>query len=89
MVTQVENSGGKQEAEHLGPCQAIKKFCLECAGTYKDVRGCLKETCFLFHFRLGKNPWRQGVGGAPYHKLAWYFTAMSIYILHCIEQGWL
>lgn len=40
------------------PLKAIKEFCLEecCCGQYQMMKTCTKESCPLFNFRFGKNP---------------------------------
>lgn len=50
----------------LTPLRAIRAKCIDCqAGSYIEVRNCTSSRCPLFHFRLGKNPNRKGVGGNP------------------------
>ncbi len=46
----------------LPPLKAIRQHCLSCAGRPKDVRMCDTSDCFLFSFRMGKNPNRAGIG---------------------------
>ncbi len=42
--------------------KVIRKFCLECMGnSYKDVRECPSQRCFVFQYRFGKNPKRAGI----------------------------
>lgn len=49
---------------YLPPVKAIKKFCYECSGDSANRRELCNETeCPLFHYRLGINPNRRGVGG--------------------------
>lgn len=38
------------------PLYRIRKYCLRCAGNYHMVNECLEDTCPLYDFRLGKNP---------------------------------
>lgn len=38
------------------PLYRIRKYCLRCAGNYHMVNGCLEDTCPLYDFRFGKNP---------------------------------
>lgn len=41
------------------PMKAIRAKCIECSGgSMSEVRLCTMETCALFPFRLGKNPFR-------------------------------
>jgi len=47
----------------LTPVKAIRKFCIQCAGSQKAPRCCPNKTCPLFGFRLGKNPGRARIGG--------------------------
>ena len=52
--------------KRLSPLKAIRKFCLECTGTSKEVMLCTaQDTCPLYNFRLGHNIARRGVGGRP------------------------
>ena len=45
------------------PVRAIREFCIECMGgrdnkgSMKLVRECVSNTCALFEFRLGANPY--------------------------------
>ena len=42
------------------PVKAIREFCLQCSGgSSKEVKLCQIETCPLYAFRFGKNPYRQ------------------------------
>lgn len=52
----------------LTPIKAIRLKCLDCAESPKEVRLCPSEDCFLFQYRLGKNPRRTGIGGNPHWK---------------------
>ena len=38
------------------PVKAIRKHCLECAGSSKEVTLCPIQECPLYPFRYGKNP---------------------------------
>ena len=38
------------------PVKAIRKHCLECAGSSKEVTLCPIQECPLYPFRFGKNP---------------------------------
>lgn len=41
----------------MTPVKSIRKYCLDCAGnSYKEVRFCPNTNCYLYPFRLGKNP---------------------------------
>lgn len=41
------------------PVKAIRKKCLECVcGSSEDVKACTIADCYLYPFRLGKNPYR-------------------------------
>ena len=41
------------------PLKAIRAHCIQCVGTWKEVENCGGEdTCPLFDFRFGKNPYR-------------------------------
>ena len=39
----------------MRPLKAVRKKCLSCAGSSKEVRLCHLETCPLHSFRLGKS----------------------------------
>lgn len=44
----------------MTPMKAIRLKCLECCcGSAKEVKLCVCESCALFPFRTGKNPYRQ------------------------------
>jgi len=55
--------GSVERMKNLTPVKAIRKFCIQCAGSQKAPRKCANETCPLFVFRLGKSPGRAGIGG--------------------------
>jgi len=55
--------GSVERMQRLTPIKAIRKFCIQCAGSQKAPRKCANETCPLFVFRLGKSPGRAGIGG--------------------------
>lgn len=40
----------------MTPIQSIRKYCIECCGSPHEVRLCPCTDCFLYPFRLGKNP---------------------------------
>ena len=46
----------------LTPLRAIRQHCLSCAGRPKDVRACSNTECYLYRFRMGKNPARTKIG---------------------------
>jgi hypothetical protein len=47
----------------LTPIKAIRANCLDCmGGSSKEVRLCNRPECFLFPYRLGKNPARARKG---------------------------
>lgn len=42
------------------PVKAIREKCLDCCcGSTLEVKECSVETCPIYPFRLGKNPFRQ------------------------------
>lgn len=42
------------------PVKAIREFCIQCYGGYKaEVKTCPANTCPLYAFRMGKNPYRK------------------------------
>lgn len=46
--------------EVKSPLKAIRTHCIECVGSYSEVRECGGEgSCVLFPFRFGKNPFRK------------------------------
>lgn len=45
------------------PVKAIRAKCSECAGSPRAATRCEKEECPLYHYRLGRNPARAGIGG--------------------------
>ena len=63
--------------KHLSPLKSIRKFCLECCGSSKEVSLCtanpkdiesadnpdIYSCCPLYDFRFGHNPHRKMVGG--------------------------
>lgn len=50
--------------KHLTPIQAIRAKCLDCMCWQKtEVRLCPAEDCPIYAYRLGKNPFRKGIGG--------------------------
>lgn len=59
----ITESNGETCRKNLTPVKAIRKFCIQCAGSQKAPRKCANETCPLFVFRLGKSPGRAGIGG--------------------------
>ena len=52
-----------QAKKQKSPVRAIREFCIECMGgrdnkgSMKLVRECVSNTCALFDFRLGANPY--------------------------------
>lgn len=52
-------------SKNLSPVKAIRAKCLECGGSYKEVRLCAVKTCPSYPYRMGKNPNRKGIGGRP------------------------
>jgi hypothetical protein len=47
--------------EQLSPMQAIRAKCLDCAGSFDEVRKCVAVDCPSWPFRTGKNPLRQEI----------------------------
>ena len=46
-------------AEITNPVKAIRAFCLDCCGgSPYEVKDCTARDCFLYPFRLGRNPFR-------------------------------
>ena len=42
------------------PVKAIRDKCIDCCcGSFTEVKECAVESCPLFPYRLGKNPFRQ------------------------------
>lgn len=48
----------------LTPLRAIRKYCLMCSETKEGVKNCWSNNCELYTFRMGKNPFRKGIGRA-------------------------
>ncbi len=45
--------------EQKNPVKAIRAYCLNCClESANEVRNCPAEDCQLWHFRMGKNPYR-------------------------------
>jgi hypothetical protein len=69
VVQRIRTRRGQKEVG-LTPVIAIEAFCRECCGwELEQVKHCTDPMCPLHHFRLGKNPSRQGIGGRPRKKL--------------------
>ena len=47
----------------LTPIKAIRKSCINCAGSMGEVRKCPATSCPLYPYRMGRNPNRRGIGG--------------------------
>ena len=47
---------------YLTPLKAIRRKCLQCAGSKGTVRKCTDHQCPLHNYRMGRNPSRQGIG---------------------------
>lgn len=47
---------------YLTPLKAIRRKCLQCAGSKSTVRKCTDHQCPLHDYRMGRNPSRQGIG---------------------------
>lgn len=46
--------------EIRSPAKAIRAFCLSCSGDSPyEVKRCPSDTCPLYAFRFGKNPYRK------------------------------
>ena len=46
------------EEKRLTPIKAIRKYCLDCSGdSVNEVKICPCKDCFLYPYRLGKNPY--------------------------------
>ena len=50
------------QGKPLPPLRAIRRHCLQCSNTPKQVRECTSTSCWLYRFRLGHNPARTGIG---------------------------
>jgi hypothetical protein len=51
------------EYQLLTPIKAIRKSCINCAGSMGEVRKCPATSCPLHPYRMGRNPNRRGIGG--------------------------
>lgn len=48
----------------LTPVRAMRAKCLDCAGGMRsEVEACLIHSCYLYPYRMGKNPARKGISG--------------------------
>ena len=48
----------------MTPLKAIREKCKECScGQLAEIRDCFIPSCSLYLYRLGKNPYRKGIGG--------------------------
>ena len=56
-IFRLKNEG---KMEHITkPLKAIRAHCIQCVGTYAEVKECGGEkSCPLYAFRFGKNPFR-------------------------------
>jgi hypothetical protein len=47
----------------ITPLRAIRRYCITCcANSLSEVRKCKSDKCWLYPYRMGKNPDRKGVG---------------------------
>lgn len=46
------------EHKRISALNAIRLKCLDCCGSTSEVKLCPVESCPLYPFRLGKNPYR-------------------------------
>jgi len=46
----------------LTPLRAIRRYCLNCAGSFKAIKHCMSFDCPLYIYRLGHDPQRKGIG---------------------------
>ena len=54
----------KVEKKIQSPVKAIRAKCKECTGGFlKEIRLCQQTECPLYHFRMGRNANRKGIGG--------------------------
>ena len=64
--TEPTEPGYAEQGEPLGPVKSIRRFCINCSGgSRKAPRKCSDRKCWLWEYRLGRNPRRKGVGGRP------------------------
>ena len=55
--------GTKNGGIHIyTPLKAIRRKCLDCCGTSREVELCRITDCSLHPYRLGRNPRRRGLG---------------------------
>lgn len=55
-ISEIAHNTNKKEIKN--PVKAIRAFCLECLGTYEEIKVCSATKCPLYLFRFGKNPYR-------------------------------
>jgi len=49
-----------EETTITNPVKAIRAKCLDCCnGSQNEVKLCPAKDCPIYHFRLGRNPYRQ------------------------------
>ena len=54
--------GQRPENINPRPLKAIRRFCVDCVGGQTaEIKRCTGP-CFLWHYRMGHNPARQGTG---------------------------
>lgn len=41
------------------PLRAIREHCRDCVGSINEIKNCMGNSCKLFEFRFGKNPYRR------------------------------
>ena len=50
------------------PLKAIRKQCIDCSETMKEIKNCFSVNCCLFSYRMGTNPNRKGIGNNQAYK---------------------
>ena len=59
MIHEYNDDEQKNREPITNPLRAIRAFCLECMGGSADgVRECTAPNCWLYSYRLGRNPFR-------------------------------
>lgn len=41
------------------PLKDIRNYCIQCGGSHKGARLCETTGCYLWPYRMGKNPFRK------------------------------
>jgi hypothetical protein len=63
------NNLRRPEGKILTPLKSIRKQCIECmGGSAEEVKRCTARKCWLYPYRLGRDPKREGRERTPAQK---------------------